>query len=319
MQQKGLLRYTADLQTLAFVIGYVVFFIWSWMAYPALGTGWTIALIAVHCCWQFCIATIVHNTVHVPLFWNMGLNRVFQLVLSAVHGHPVSGFVPGHNLSHHKHLQTPKDSARTTRARFSLNILNQALFFFLLMFEIMGAEQRFLKRMRKVRPVWARQYAMEAVAVFGLKIVLLILDWERALLLIMLPNFYATWGIFGCNYWQHDGCDETHPYNHSRSFTGRMFNWLVFNNGYHAIHHMQPEVHWSLYPEYHARLVQPYCHPSLSQPSILAYLWRTHIWPGRRVDYLGNPLVIKNPDRTEDWVADVPDTPDTRVALGAIQ
>jgi hypothetical protein len=82
---------------------------------------------------------------------------------------------------------------------------------------------------------------------------------------------------------------------------------------------MQPEVHWSLYPEYHARLVQPYCHPSLSQPSILAYLWRTHIWPGRRVDYLGNPLVIKNPDRTEDWVADVPDTPDTRVALGAIQ
>jgi hypothetical protein len=25
-----------------------------------------------------------------------------------------------------------------------------------------------------------------------------------------------SWGIFGTNYWQHDGCDHTHPYNHSR-------------------------------------------------------------------------------------------------------
>jgi fatty acid desaturase len=320
MSRNSIFRYQADIFTLVTVVGYAFFLLFSWVVYPLLSWPWIALIVAVNCFWQFVIATIIHNTIHVPIFHSMALNKLFQLFLSAVHGHPVSGFVPGHNLSHHKHLQTPKDSARTTRARFKWNVLNQLLFFFLLMFEIMAAEQRFVKRMRKVKPGWARQYTFEVIMVFGLKVVLLVLDWQRALLLLVLPNFYATWGIFGTNYWQHDGCDHNHPYNHSRSFTGRLFNILTFNNGYHAIHHMRPEVHWSLYPEYHAREVRPYCHPSLDQPSLVAYLWRTHVYPGVRVNYLGQPVVMPNSaDHSEDWVQDVPNTPDTRIALGAIQ
>ncbi|MCF8257158.1 MAG: fatty acid desaturase [Flavobacteriales bacterium] len=320
METKGIFRYRADVLTLLTVLGCAALMAASWWAIPQLTWPWVVAVVAVNCCYQFCVATIVHNTVHVPLFHSLLLNRMFQMLLSGVHGHPVSGFVPGHNLSHHKHLQTPMDSARTTRARFRWNILNQAFFFFLLMFEIMAAEQRFVKKMRKVKPRWARQYAMEAFVVFGLKIALLIIDWKLAVLILIIPNFYATWGIFGTNYWQHDGCDHTHPYNHSRNFTGRLFNILTFNNGYHAIHHMRPEVHWSLYPEYHAREVKPHCHPNLDQPSLIAYLWRTHVWPGKRSDYLGNPIAMPPAeDFSQDWVADVPDSPDTAIALGAIQ
>jgi fatty acid desaturase len=320
MEQQGIFRYRADVLTLITVLGYVLYLVISWLIYPILSWPWVLVMITVHCFWQFIIATIIHNTIHVPLFHSMTLNRLFQLLLSAVHGHPVSGFVPGHNLSHHKYLQTPKDSARTSRARFRSNILNQLLFFFLLMFEIMAAEQRFVKRMRKVKPRWARQYALEVSVVFGIKIALLILDWQRTLLLLMLPNFYATWGIFGTNFWQHDGCDHEHPYNHSRSFTGRLFNLLTFNNGYHAIHHMRPEVHWSLYPEYHKREVKPNCHPVLDQPSLISYLWRTHISPGKRLDYLGNPIKMPSQvDRSEDWVEDVPNNPSVNIALGAIQ
>jgi len=320
MARQTYFRYSADVRTAVVVIGYAIFLAASWIAFPLVAWPWKVVLVGVHCFYQFILATIIHNTIHVPLFNSLGLNRAFQLLLSAVHGHPVSGFVPGHNLSHHKHLQTPKDSARTSRARFRWNFLNQSLFFFLLMFEIMAAEQRFVKRMWRVKPAWARQYAMETVAVFGLKIILLIVDWQRALLLLMLPNFYATWGIFGTNFWQHDGCDHEHPFNHSRSFTGKLFNVLTFNNGFHAIHHMRPEIHWSLYPEYHAREVKPFCHPNLDQPSLLTYLWKTHVYPGKRVDYLGNPLQLPDtPDGSLDWVEDVPDSPDTKIALGAIQ
>ena len=177
------------------------------------------------------------------------MNRTFQLYMSSLHGHPVSGFVPGHNLSHHKHVQSAKGCYRTTRIRFKWNLLNQLFFFFDLMFEVMASEQRFVKKMWGVKPGWSRQYFIEVVVVFGLKIVLLILDW-RLLALILFPNFYATWGIFGANYWQHDGCDHEDEFNHSRSFTGGVFNWLTFNNGFHGIHHMYPVVHWSLYPEY---------------------------------------------------------------------
>lgn len=320
MATKGIFRYRADGLTLLTVLGCAGLMAASWFAISHLSWPWVVVLVAINCFYQFIIATIIHNTVHVPLFHSTFLNRLFQFLLSAVHGHPVSGFVPGHNLSHHKHLQTPMDSARTTRARFRWNILNQTFFFFLLMFEIMAAEQRFVKKMRKAQPRWAKQYLMETIVVFGLKIALLIVNWKLAVLILIIPNFYATWGIFGTNYWQHDGCDHTHPYNHSRSFTGRLFNILTFNNGFHAIHHMRPEVHWSLYPEYHAREVKPYCHPNLDRPSLIAYLWETHIWPGKRVDYLGNPLPTPTwQDRSEDWVADVPDSPDTRIALGAIQ
>lgn len=39
---------------------------------------------------------------------------------------------------------------------------------------------------------------------------------------------------------QHDGCDENSKYNFSRNFVGKWFNFLLFNNGYHTIHHMSP-------------------------------------------------------------------------------
>ena len=38
---------------------------------------------------------------------------------------PVSMFVPGHNLSHHKYLQKPKDRMRTDKLRFRWNLLNR--------------------------------------------------------------------------------------------------------------------------------------------------------------------------------------------------
>jgi hypothetical protein len=66
--------------------------------------------------------------------------------------------------------------------------------------------------------------------------------------------------------------------------------------------------------------VEPYNHPNLNQPSLLIYLWRTLIYPGKRVDYLGNPIILNEEKlKSEDWVKEVVDSKDTRLALGAIQ
>ena len=319
MSQASLIRYKADYRTIATVIAYGIFYPISWYFWGQFGWIGKTILVIVHCNWQFCIATIIHNTIHVPIFRSMAWNKAFQLLLSAVKGNPVSGYVPGHNLSHHKHMQTEFDASRTTRARFKWNLLNQSLFFFLCMFDIMKSEKAFVKRMKDVKPGWAKQYKHEAMLVGAIKITALIIDWQRMLFLIFLPNMYSLWGIFGTNYWQHDGCDETHPYNHSRSFTGKLFNLFTFNNGYHGIHHMYMGVHWSLYPEYHERLVKPHVHPNLDQKSLFLYLWKSCIWPGKRLDYLGNPVNLPPPVETADWVADVSIDPEAKVALGAIQ
>ena len=109
---------------------------------------------------------------------------------------------------------------------------------------------------------------------------------------ILIPHLFAAWGIVGINFVQHDGCDPDHPYNHSRNLVGDWMNFWFLNNGYHTIHHHHPGLHWSKLPEAHAREIAPHIHPNLDQPSMLGYGFRAYIWPGTRVDYLGNPVVL---------------------------
>lgn len=65
---------------------------------------------------------------------------------------------------------------------------------------------------------------------------------------------------------------------------------------------MKPAMHWSLYPEYHKREITPYIHPSLDLNTLTAYCWKAYIWPGKRIDYLGNPIVLPPNYKDQDWV-----------------
>ena len=300
-----MLRYKADRRTLLTVFLYFVFAIAPWVLWPQLNNWEIAALVIINCFLSFSCAVIVHNTIHVPIFKSKGMNKFFQLVLSFSYGHSTSAFVPGHNFSHHKYTQSTKDVMRTSKARFKLNILNQLFFFFIMSGDILKDEVRFGLKMRKHRPAWFAQYALEMGLVIGLKIVLLIINWKCALLFVLIPHQYAAWGIVGTNYFQHDGTDQEHPYNHSRNFTGGALNFFLFNNGFHGAHHIKPNLHWSLLPAYHAEHIRPNIHPELDLVSLPAYLFKTHIYPARRVDYKGQPIVLAPAIKDEDWVADV--------------
>ena len=299
------LRYMADLRTLAFVAIYYSITIAGWVYYPQMSWPVILLTVAAASVFSFFCAVIVHNTIHSPIFRSRTVNRIFQHFLSFSYGHPVSAFVPGHNFSHHKHTQTTKDVMRTTKMRYKWNFLNQLLFFHTMGGDIISSELRFVKNMYKEKPVWFRQYLAEAIVFFGSQIVLAIIDWEKFLLFVFIPHQYAVWGIVGVNFWQHDGCDMNHRYNHSRNFTGKFLNYVAFNNGYHGMHHNRPGLHWSLLPEWHAKYIRPYLHPNLEQKSLTAYLWRTLIWPGKRLTYDLKPVELPPKVKDEDWVADV--------------
>ncbi|MFN8277923.1 MAG: fatty acid desaturase [Chitinophagales bacterium] len=300
-----MLRYRSDWRTLINVMIYFVVAVMPWLLWPGLSKLQVFLWVVANCLMSFICATIVHNTIHVPIFTKRWMNRVFQVVLSFCYGHSTSAYVPGHNFSHHHYVQTPKDAIRTTKARFRFNLLNQLFFFYLMSGDILKGELRFAARMRQEKPHWFRQYLFEMILVNVVKIALLFYNWKCFVLFIFIPHQYAAWGIVGTNFFQHDGCDETHPYNHSRTFTGGFLNWLLFNNGYHGAHHMRPNLHWSRYPEFHEQEIAPHLHPSLNRRSLLAYLIEAHIYPGKRVDYLGRPLVLPPETADEDWVAPV--------------
>ncbi len=301
-----MLRYKADRRTLGIVATYFTIAITSWIYYPQMTWGVLIPVMMLNAVFAFFCAVIVHNTIHAPVFKSKRMNRIFQIILSFTYGHPVSAFVPGHNFSHHKELSTVKDIIRPSKARYRSNFLNHLLFFFSVSNDIMRDEMRFIKKMRKHKPKWFRQYLIEASLVFGTKIILLIIAPIQTVLLILIPHFYAVWGIVSTNFWQHDGCDTSHPYNHSRSFTNKWLNFWTCNNGYHGIHHMRPGLHWSLLPEAHEKLLVPHLHPNLNCDYLIKHLWKATIYPGKRLDYLGNPVVLGPKEEDGDWIENFP-------------
>ena len=55
-----------------------------------------------------------------------------------------------------------------------------------------------------------------------------LLDWQKALFLIVIPQQFALFAILLFNYMQHIHADEESEYNHSRNFVGPMLNTLLF-------------------------------------------------------------------------------------------
>jgi fatty acid desaturase len=295
-----MLRYTADLRSIAFVATY---FALIGTAYAVDLPSWAwVALSATLCLLSFFCAVITHNTVHTPIFRSRRLSGLFQGALSLTYGHPVSMFVPGHNLSHHKYTQQRKDRMRTDKLRYRWNFLNQLLFSFTVSPVIFGDNARFARIMKQKKPQWYRQFLFEAILYVTFLVVLFALDWKKFLVFVMIPHQYAAWGIVGINFVQHDGCDGADTYNHSRNFHGRLLNWFVFNNGFHGIHHMRPGLHWSLLREAHEKTLRPHLHPALDQRSLLAYSMKAYVWPGKRLTYDGKPLVLGPPREDEDWL-----------------
>lgn len=193
--QSYFLRYSADRRTLLFVATYFAVIAWVYASSMPVWAWFCIcpplALLSFFC------AVISHNTIHAPVFRARSLNRFFQVAISLTYGHPVSMFVPGHNLSHHKYLQTARDRMRTEKMRFRWNFLNQLLFNFYVGGAIFRDNAEWARRMRTERPKWFRQFVLEMVVFVAFMTTLALLDWRKFLVIVVIPHQYAVWGIEG--------------------------------------------------------------------------------------------------------------------------
>jgi len=306
-----MLRERADLRPLFFNGLYYVLLVYAWFRGPM--SAWALPLLAPLCLTAFQGAVQTHNSLHCPVFRARWLNKVYQVALTCIYGHPVSAYVPGHNLSHHRYTQSRRDVMRTSKTRFRWHLLNGLFFMLTVAPSIMRADSQYMWVMRKRHPRWFRQGLLELSVLMGIQVTLLILDWKRALLYWFLPHIYAQWGIITINLLQHDGCDQESEYNHSRNFVGKLANWLAFNNGFHGIHHDYPGLHWSKTPEAYAARYAGKIHPSLEQRSLLLYLWRTFAL-NQRLYYTGEKLVLAPEGPDESWL---PEPTETLLDLGA--
>jgi fatty acid desaturase len=252
-------------------------------------------------------ALIAHNALHCPVFKSRPASDAFQIALTCAYGFPVSEYLPGHNLSHHRHLQTRADLMRTAKAPFlRVNALNLFFFFPRVALDVFRQNRAYVAAMATRAPAWRRQLFREAAACWGIKALLLVIDWRRAIAFVVLPHLFAVYGITTINLFQHDGCDEKDPLNHSRNFVGKLLNWLTFNNGFHSVHHDTPTLHWSLLPEEHAKRYAGRLSANLEQRSLFVYLVRTYLFTGRRRRFDGAPMGPLETGPDENWIPKPP-------------
>jgi fatty acid desaturase len=295
------LRYRSDLRTVAFVAMYFVALGYAW--HLPVARGLPMCAACAFMCWISWInAVITHNVVHVPLWRSARLNRLTRAVLSLTYGFPVNEYVPGHNLSHHRYVQQRRDVMRTTKVRSSWNLVGLLSFFPAVAFDVVRANAKYVRFAKQARRDWYAERHAQLMLAWGVKIALLFVDWEKALLFVFVPHLSAVWGITTVNFLWHDGCDTDHRYNHSRNFVGRVFNWFHFNNGFHGMHHMNPGLHWSRLADEHAALIAPHIHPALQRRSFAMYLVQAFFLHGRRVRYDGSPLLLPEEGQDEDWM-----------------
>ena len=265
-----MLRYAEDRKTLVYLCMTTALVIVDWRLGRVHPVLYPVTLFMF-----FTTAVISHNHNHLGIWRSKALNLVTSYWIAIFYGHPAVAWVPTHNQVHHKLNNKPGDSSRSPKWFEGNHLAALLVYPVLTNLEQTKDINAFLKDLwRRDRPAFYAA-ASEYVVFFGLMAGLLLLDWRKALLFFVIPQQVALFSIQSVNYLQHIETDAYSDWNHSRNFVSWTLNALLFNNGYHTVHHLKPGVHWSELPRLHAQYADK-IHPSLLQRSWLRYVGYTY-------------------------------------------
>jgi fatty acid desaturase len=266
-----MLRYKADRRTIAYLGCTAAVTALNWRAGTLHALPYALQLFLFYTC-----AVISHNHNHLAIWRSRGANLATNWVISFFYGYPAIGWVPTHNQIHHKLNNAEGDSSRCPKVFKGNHLLALVVYPTLTSLAQTRDVNAFLVSLwRRNRPAfWSA--ASEFVVFFGAMAAALVVDWRRALLFLVIPQQVALFAIQATNFLQHIETATGSEWDHSRNFVSPVLNAILFNNGYHTVHHMKPGVHWSQTPALHAEIAWR-IDPSLKVPSLFGYLGRTYL------------------------------------------
>jgi len=264
---------------------------WALVLFPALPAlsyarpAWAPWLLPVALYLAYCSGVLAHNQNHTPVFRNKRWNSLYSAWLSFFYGCPLFVWVPTHNQNHHRYLDgmgdltrtadhAPRDTWWAALSYPTRSALAQAP---AIWHYALAARARNSGRFRQIvletASVSLGHGAALALSVslrgFGPGV------WLYACA-FGIPAAFAAWSMMFTNYVQHVDCDPASADNHSRNFVSRSMNWLVFEAGYHTVHHEHPGIHWSAYPALHAWRAARIA-PHLNQRTIAGYCFERYV------------------------------------------
>ena len=212
-----------------------------WWALIPLGFIWSVSI-----SWN--INGISHNFLHNPYFKSGVLNRIFSVIESVTVGFSQVFYEQVHK-DHHKGNADLPDATGRTRDPLSIykhghegQPENPWTYVFLGYFrDDAKAIYRSIKRKSHGLAYWG---VFEIVLFLSLYVAAGVANWR--FICYYLPFYYFGHCLSYLNgYYLHFGGNPKVPLAWGVSSYHRLYNFLWFNNGYHAEHHYRPRVHWT--------------------------------------------------------------------------
>lgn len=264
-----MLRYKADIKTIIYMIitTGLLYIQWSFLGVNPF--TYTIYLFM-----SVSVAVITHNHNHVRI-WKSDIMNLFQdWWLTVFYGFPVFAWIPTHNKNHHKMNNRLGDYTITYRFSEKNNLVTLLSYPSISGYYQQKAIKLYLKDLwnsnKKRFFLNTSQYAVLVIWIAAA----LFIDWKKALMFVIIPQQVSLFSVLIFNYVQHVHANEESEYNHSRNFTG-FLNFMLFNNGYHTIHHEVAGLHWSKVPVEHKK-IEHLIDPSLLERSFWWFIFRNY-------------------------------------------
>jgi beta-carotene hydroxylase len=264
-----MLRFKADIKTIIYMIITTSLLILQWTVIGVHPVTYTVYLFL-----SVSVAVITHNHNHLTIWKNKFMNVMTDFWLTAFYGFPVFAWIPTHNKNHHKLNNRIGDYTITYRFSEKNNLVTLLTYPSISGYYQQKAIRNYLKDM------WANNKSRFLLSVSqyfilgGWIAAAFLLDWRKAILFVIIPQQVALFSVLIFNYVQHVHANEESQYNHSRNFTG-FLNYMLFNNGYHTIHHEIAGLHWSVLPEEHKK-IEHLIDDSLKERSFWWYIFRNY-------------------------------------------
>ena len=231
------------------------------IAFDQLSLTWNVlTFLVLAYVFYFNPIVITHNFLHTPFFRRRALNKGFAVVNSA------NLFLPQvlykyHHLIHHQYANDRIQNGTTldpsSTYRYGKNGRQEGFFPYSALGLFRDGTSHAYRE--AIRHGQRKQFWMELAAIIVVGTIWIAIDW-RWFLIGYVPLFYCGWFLALLeNYFEHHrATDPGNRLADSVSYYGRVYNLLMFNEGYHQEHHIKPHLHWTRRPgvhrEYHDQL-----------------------------------------------------------------